>query len=301
MTEDAGLSRRGAFAMGAAMPLGLGAMPGSARAATQKLDLSTPAARLRVRMKVTASLKPVPQYRFYRLHLYAYMNEGNLVPLFTMNNINVTTATQTGENAYSIVGFESGVYCKFDTDEVLDVWENPITGEKREVWQFIGGPLKVTITADGVDTGEGATVKPKEMRMEQIGDMVFVPSQSAFKFPHPMKREEWPKESSGPTFFWDSHFVYGAKVEDVMNPDLDSAPAFCQFQNLVSWHPWLGLGGKDGRSYGKAYGTKLKSLDDLPPHIVKQFRDKTPEIFDTGNWTEFKDDFKDFMKTRKPT
>jgi hypothetical protein len=299
MTENMAIDRRTLIGAGATVSMGLGAM--GAHAATPKLNLSDPAERLRVRMKVTASLKPEPQYKFYRLHLYAYLNEGNLVPLMTMNNINITTATKVGDNKYAIVGFESGVYCKFDTDEVLETWENPITGEKREVWQFIGGPLKGTITADGVDTGEGATVKPKEMRMEQLGDMVFVPSQSAFKFPNPIKPDQWPKESAGPMFFWDSHFVYGAKVEDVMNPALDSAPAFCQFQNFVSWHPWLGLGGKAGRTYGKAYGTKLKSLDELPSGIVDQFRKHTPEIFDTANWKEFKDDFKDYMRMRKPT
>lgn len=294
--SNTGFDRRTVLGATAAASLGIG----SARAAT-KLNLADPAERLKVRVKVTASLKPEPGWKFYRLHLYAYLNEGNLIPMMTMNNLAVSTYTKVSDTQYRTLGYEAGVYCKFDTDEPLEVWENPITGEKREVWQFIGGPLKGVLTPDGNDTGSGATVKPKQMRVEEFGDMVFVPSQSAFNFPNPVKPDKWPNESAGPTFYWDSHFVFGAQVKDVLDPSLDSAPAVCQFQNFVSWHPWLGLGKKPGRTYGKAYGAKLKSLDDLPPGVRGQFEKYTPEIFNTAGWTEFKDDFTDYMKQRKPS
>lgn len=296
MTDTSVFDRRTVLGSAAASSLAWG----SAQAAT-KLNLEDPVERLKIRVKVTGSLKPEPGYKFYRLHLYAYMNEGNLIPLATMNNLAIATYTKVSDTEYRTEGYEVGVYCKFDTDEVLDVWENPITGEKREVWEFVGGPLRGVITTGGYDSGTGATVKPKEMRMEEFGGMVFVPSQSAFNFPNRVTPDKWPKESAGKTFYWDSHFVTAAKVEDVLNPALDSAPAFCQFQNFVSWHPWWGLGGKPGRTYGKAYGTKLKSLDELPPGTRAQFEKKTPEIFNLSNWKAFRDDFDDYMKARKPT
>ena len=263
------------------------------------LDLADPKTRAMVRAKVGGSIAEETVYTFYRLHLYGYANEGNLIPFVTMNNLNITKWKPLPNGNYAGTVFESGAYCKFDTDGSIDVWENPITGEKRDVWPFIGGPLKAEVGPDGAVTDETATVKPKAQRIDIIGDTIFVPSQSAFSFPNPMKPEQYPKESAGPIYYWDSHFVHAAKVADVLNPKLTRAGAFSQFQNLVSWHPWFGLGGKPGRTYGKAYGTKLKNLDELPKGARLTLEKQTPEIFNVDNWTKPRLDFPEYMAWRK--
>ena len=65
-------------------------------------------------------------------------------------------------------------------------------------------------------------------------------------------------------FFWDSHYFFSAPLAEVANPKVTSVSSTVQFQNLVSFHPWLGMGKTPGRTYGKALGSKLRSLDDLP-------------------------------------
>ena len=291
-------SRREALIAGAGTALAGGAF--SASAAAPALDLEDPAVRARVRAKVSGSAAEETVYKFYRLHLYAYMHDGNLKPLYTMNNLNVTQCRPLEDNYYSFKVFEAGVYCKFDTDEVLESWENPITGEVREPWTFIGGPLNVKLGPDGVETPPEATVHPTALRMEAYGGMVFVPVASHFSYPSPFDPEEWPKESAGPVNYWDSLFVLASKVEDVVNPDIDNAPAFCQFQNLVSWGPWVGMGGIAGRSYGRAYGTKLSGPDDLPPGARRSLELKAPKIFDVESWTDYHDYIQEYKDTYGP-
>ncbi len=288
-------NRREALIAGAGTALAGGAF--SASAAAPALDLEDPAVRARVRAKVSGSAAEETVYKFYRLHLYAYMHDGNLKPLYTMNNLNVTQCRPLEDNYYSFKVFEAGVYCKFDTDEVLESWENPITGEVREPWTFIGGPLNVKLGPDGVETPPEATVHPTALRMEAYGGMVFVPVASHFSYPSPFDPEEWPKESAGPVNYWDSLFVLASKVEDVVNPDIDNAPAFCQFQNLVSWGPWVGMGGIAGRSYGRAYGTKLSGPDDLPPGARRSLELKAPKIFDVESWTGYHDYIQEYKDT----
>ena len=288
-------SRREALIAGAGTALAGGAL--SASAAAPALDLEDPAVRARVRAKVSGSAAEEKVYKFYRLHIYAYMHDGNLKPLYTMNNLNVTLCRPLEDNYYAFKVFEAGVYCKFDTDEVLESWENPITGEVREPWTFIGGPLNVKLGPDGVETPPEATVHPTALRMEAYGGMVFVPVASHFSYPSPFDPEEWPKESAGPVNYWDSLFVLASKVEDVANPDIDNAPAFCQFQNLVSWGPWVGMGGIAGRSYGRAYGTKLSGPDDLPPGARRSLELKAPKIFDVESWTDYHDYIQEYKDT----
>ena len=291
-------SRREALIAGAGTALAGGAFSASAAAPT--LDLKDPAVRARVRAKVSGSAAEEKVYKFYRLHIYAYMHDGNLKPLYTMNNLNVTLCRPLEDNYYAFKVFEAGVYCKFDTDEVLESWENPITGEVREPWTFIGGPLNVKLGPDGVETPPEATVHPTALRMEAYGGMVFVPVASHFSYPSPFDPEEWPKESAGPVNYWDSLFVLASKVEDVANPDIDNAPAFCQFQNLVSWGPWVGMGGIAGRSYGRAYGTKLSGPDDLPPGARRSLELKAPKIFDVESWTDYHDYIQEYKDTYGP-
>ena len=289
------VTRREALLAGAGAAMTSGVL--SAAAATPALDLEDPAVRARVRAKVSGSAVEEKVYKFYRLHLYAYMHSGNLQPLFTMNNLNVTLCSPLDNNQYAFKVFEAGVYCKFDTDEVLESWENPITGEVREPWTFIGGPLNVKLGPDGVETPPEATVHPDALRMETYGGLVFVPVASHFSYPSPFDPDKWPKESPGPVHYWDSLFVHAAKLEDVANPNIDNAPAFCQFQNLVSWGPWVGMGGHAGRSYGRAYGAKLSSVDELPSAARRSLELKAPQIFDVESWTEYHDYIQEYKDT----
>jgi hypothetical protein len=291
LTRRSTLLGAGGLALASASPL--------ARAAMEKLDLENPAERARMRAKVVASAASETVYTFYRLHIYAYMHSGNLMPLYTMNNLNVRVCKPNDDDTYDFMTYETGAYCRFDTDEMIDHWQNPVTGDRREVWPFVGGPFNVRIAADGVETGPGATLKPKALRMEVIGDMLFVPTASHFSFPSSFDPEIWPDESPGETHYWDSLFVHGARVDEATDPTRDRVPAFCQFQNLVSWGGWIGMGGHEGRSYGRAYGTKLDSVDDIPAGARHSLEQQTPEIFDIDSWTGFRDGDAEYKASRE--
>jgi hypothetical protein len=307
MKSTSRITRRGALlntmaGAGAAGLLAAGSMPaGAASRRVPKLDLSDPAFRARVNAKVKGSCGTETVYTFCRLHLYLWLNDGNLLPMVSMANLNVSNWAPQANGNYLGKIHEVGVYTHFDTDELIETWKNPVTGEEREVWQFVGGPLSVEIGPDGIVTGPDATLKPKPMRVEQYGEMVLLPNHSAFSFPNPFRPEQWPKEAGAPTFFWDSHYCFGARVADILNPRITNAPAFVQFQNLVSFHPWLGMGQKPGRTYGKAFGSKLRSLDELPAVTRANLEKKTPEIFDIKSWTKPRLDFVEYMQQRKPT
>jgi len=264
----------------------------------KELNWDDPAERVRVQAAVKGSSGEETIYSFFRLHLYGYTHSGNLIPFATMSNLNVGKWRTLANGNQAATVFESGYYTKFDSDEVLEVWKNPVTGEKRKPWRFIGGPLSVEIGPDGVITGEGATLKPERLQVQVFGDTVMFPTASAFSFPNPMRPEQFPTESAGDTFWWDSHYVFFATMKDVLNRNLTSIPSHIQFQNLVSWHPWWGMGGHEGRTWGRAYGSKINSLDDIPKAYRKGLEDQTPEIFDTDNWTEFREDFGEYMEDR---
>lgn len=264
----------------------------------ERLNLHDPITRARAFAKIKGSCADEIVYTFCRLHLYLWLNDGNLQPMLTMQNLNVAQWQALPNGNHLGIIREVGVYTAFDTDEPIQYWVNPITGESREVWQFFGGPLRVQIGPNGMETGPEATLKPREMRADIIGDRVLLANQSAFSFPNPFTAERWPKAAGGPEFFWDSHYFFSADMADVTNPKVTNAISTVQFQNLVSFHPWLGMGKTPGRTYGKGLGAKLRSLNDLPAAPRRLFEQFTPEIFDIANWTEPRLDFVEYMQKR---
>ncbi len=54
------------------------------------------------------------------------------------------------------------------------------------------------------------------------------------------------------------------------------------------------MGGKQGRSYGRAFGTKLRSIDDLPAGARRSLEEQTPEIFEIDEWKSFRDGYAEY-------
>ncbi|MDX2221923.1 MAG: DUF1838 family protein [Rhodospirillaceae bacterium] len=296
------ITRRGVLTAGTALasaavvlPI---AIPKSASAAVPKFDHEDPKERARFRARIVGSSVEEHVHSYTKLHIYGYMNDGNMIPFFTLLNYAHGFWKPLPDGTYDSTMFESGVYCTFGTEDPLDVWENPITGEKREVWQFLGGPLKVKVGPEGAVTDENATVKPQPMTMEIIGDYFYLPQQSSFKFPNPLSPEKYPNESPGKMFFWDSHFTYSVPTADLIDQSTPRVRAAVQYVNMVTWHPWLGMGNRPGKTIGRAYGAKLKSYEDVPPGVRKAIEAKTPEVLNTAGWTKFRDDIGLYIEQR---
>lgn len=295
------LSRRASLMFGAAAMLGPGAALGSSSEAARALDLDAPGARAKIRAKIMGSIAAEPVHTYLRIHVYGYRHDGNLIPFYTMNNLNVRRWAPQPDGSFKAQVFECGTYSKFDTDEPLDEWDNPITGERIKVWNFLGGPLSLTVGADGnIATGAETTVKPKPLNFQVFADTVFMLQASAFSYPNPFKPSEWPKESSGERSYWDSHYLFAAKLADVLDPARASAPAFIQLQNLVSWGYWIRMGQTPGRTWGRGFGAKLASLDELPRLVRAEMEKKTPKIFDLNSWTDFVDEVGEYKRTHTP-
>jgi hypothetical protein len=303
------ISRRGLMMLGGGMlggsmmgcmPLG-GATPASAAATATSIDLGGPGVRARTRAKIMGSTAAEDVYTFMRIHFYAYRHEGNLIPLYTMNNLNIRRWSPQPDGSFKAKVFECGTVSKFDTEEPLDEWDNPITGERIKVHHFRGGPLSLTVTKDGsISTGAEATVKPEPLNFQFIDDSVYMLQASAFSYPNKFQPDEWPKESSGAQAYWDSHYIYMAKTNDVADPDTTQAPVYIQLQNMTSWSPWLRMGQIPGRSWGRGFGKKIASVDDIPAFARADLERRHPQIFELDSWTELVDEWGDYKRENSP-
>lgn len=269
---------------------------GTAPARHRDIDWNDPQTRVSLQVKMRGTLGDGAVHNFIRLHIYGYANEGNLVPFFSMNNYSVNVWRRLANGNHAVQVFECGVYTRFDSQEVLTEWLNPFTGEMREVHQFRAGPLNVEYGPEGFRAGPETTVKPEPMMAEVVEDSVMVATQSSFRFPSPFQPDEFPKESPGRLFYWDSATAHLSPVDAVLDPDVMSAPATMMMNNLVSWAPWMGMSQRPGRTYGRGAGRKISGPEALPDAVLKGIEAQTPQVLDIANWGEPYDDIADYKQ-----
>lgn len=274
------------------------AVPTDARTVAQygDIDWNDPQTRIRLQMKMRGTMLDATVHNFIRLHIYGYGNEGNLVPFFSMNNFAANAWRRLANGNHAVKVYECGVYTHFDSQEVLTEWRNPFTGEIREVHQFRAGPLNVEYGPEGFTAGPETTVKPEPMSAEVLEDSVMISTQSSFQFPSPFQPDEFPKESPGEIFYWDSHSAHISPIEAVLDPDVPSAPTSIMMTNLVSWAPWMGMSQRPGRTYGRGLGRKVSGPEALPDAVLRGIEKYTPQVLDIANWGEPYDDVADYKR-----
>lgn len=253
------------------------------------LRLQDPVKRTKLIAKVFGSTVENERHAFLKFHIFGFTGDGNLIPFFTMNNYVIQKwAPGEADGEFEVQHYEVGYYSKFDTAEPIDEWENPLTGETVTLPHFLLGPVPRFYTPNMGDSL--ASFAPNPMNITMIGDRIYIPTLSKFKFPNSLKPEEWGPYSSGDISFWDSMLVYSANIEDVFDDSKTHVAAEMHMQNLVSWAPFLKLGQSPGRTMVRAYGQHISGYDALPKDIRTHLEKYTPEIFDLDSWTDVRMD-----------
>ena len=252
------------------------------------ITLKNPVQRTKLIAKVLGSTVEEERHGYLKFHVFGFAGDGNLIPFFTMNNYVVQKWRPGNDGSYELEHYEAAYYSKFDTNEPIEEWENPLTGESLKIPPFVLGPVPRSY---GPDLGKSsASFAPDPMNITMIGDRVYIPTLSKFEFPNALSVEDWGPYSSGPITYWDSMLVYSAGVQDVFDNSKTHVGAEMHMQNLVSWAPFMKLGQSPGRTMVRAYGQHISGYDALPKDIRENLKKYTPEIFDIDGWTDLRMD-----------
>lgn len=251
-------------------------------------DFSDPITALRAHVKLVGSLGHETIYSFMRLNVYADLGVGNFLPLFTLNNILVDYWQPQGADQYEMRKYEVGFYTRHGSHEPLEHFDNPVTGKRHAIHQFLLGPVPRVYTPQGV-IAMGFT--PKILPIEVIGDRVFVATESIESRPDML--------DPGKTTYVNSFMTLSAPLAAVIDPRVLSAASHLQLQNKTRWAPWMGMDDHPGGTVVRGYGSKISSLAALPTDVYVGAKRYVPKIFDTKNWTEFLFEDSEYLRQRE--
>ncbi len=298
--SDSGLTRRKALTalagVGATGLVAGCAQPEARKPEPLQLDLNDPVDLAYARQKVVGSVANEEIHSFLRFHFYGQVPGEPAKRLLSMNNYIIDKWETEERGTYRLKHWEVGYYCDFDTDNPIESWVNPYSGEEIPVFQFVLGPIERLYTPDTI-LAPGLAPIPLSSHIMQ--ERFIVATEAVSQIPNLFQPDEWPKRSSGKVVNWVSMQTLSALWEDVVNPELNSAPANIHLQNFVSWSSWMQMENRPGGTMARGYGTEIDGFDALEPQVLAALEKYTPDIFETATWDVTKFDEVDYFNLMK--
>ena len=268
-------------------------------------NFSDPSLRFTSKLKTIGSLAEETVHRVSTGHVWMYEPETHkFEPFCSLENYNVSEWSHAPDGKIISRMFESAVYMKFGTDEVMEEWINPYTNEVCKVHHYLIGPMISSHDPNASDLDSGAgnaerVIIPNNLDWVTIGDTVYMPTDSSVDYKNPLQPEEWPLASAGPTFGWDSFIMFASKTSDLLNTDISQVMAHSWYQENIRWQPWMLMGQRPGRLIARGYGKKVR-WDEIPVDRVKRMEKYVGEVLDRANWEDFQNEFIWYLKNQKP-
>ncbi len=152
--SDSGLTRRKALTalagVGATGLVAGCAQPEARKPEPLQLDLNDPVDLAYARQKVVGSVANEEIHSFLRFHFYGQVPGEPAKRLLSMNNYIIDKWETEERGTYRLKHWEVGYYCDFDTDNPIESWVNPYSGEEIPVFQFVLGPIERLYTPDTI-------------------------------------------------------------------------------------------------------------------------------------------------------
>lgn len=271
-----------------------GGPPGSATA----VDLQDPAWNVEAFGRLWGTYGDEPVIGIFHGLMYASIGDQRLRPLFGYAGTGVTRCRVLPDGHVQMRGKETGYFTDLATGAVIDVWDNPFTGERVEPFAFlndrIGGEL--TLEMPRLHVGEDAshaalmneatadltsTAVPFVLPWQVYGDEVLLEWDYAHRYPNPVSADRWPRAHTGAWINPSEHFTIYTSYAEIADRSCPSAAFRAGFTRLSPWWPWMRMAGVDGVLFGRLFSRKARrGLDDIPRPVLDRIVRDNPDFLE---------------------
>jgi hypothetical protein len=268
------ISRRQVIKAAAGVSAALATAPRAGLAAGHDAP-SGPEEILRAYRKMRFGLHERPVYWWMKATKYGLVDDA----LTALYNMEIASFFKVKADGDGFVGRSLEMVYSTDvqTGERLDEWENPYTGKVVPIRDLPIGPNDVRYNAHGRELPTSLPGAKLEAQHEtnlwaESGGIWFRDDTSAVVTQldglsaRPFRVYDWP--------------TYHARLDDVMDEELDSAPCTVSFQAVSTFQRWMGMGDMPGNLMTRGSGQKVDRFEDLPASFRKPLRELHPAIAD---------------------
>lgn len=225
-----------------------------------------------------------------RYRLYSITDRSELVrPLIDWEGWGAMRFQPDAEGGFTQLFNQIGFWRDLETGEILDEWDNPLTGERVEVVHSTKQNYNARLSPT-IDVGGGRTIAfPFPAR--EMGDWVLYDAEMAVgPRENPIQPDEFPEYSTGETERFSEFFQFfapRAAFEDETQARLPMAGAT---QRLGAYPFWMRMGARPGMALLKFTVAKVSGVEALPGDIVEYAREHHPAFLSAPeSWADRRD------------
>ena len=185
---------------------------------------------------------------------------------------------RVSNHAYEAQSIEVAYFTDLATRQLLETWENPVTGKVIEVPQVRMGPASFMMTAEGLTIQRAA------------GEAVGMELRHRFKPAVTRGNDVWiteeihvngtPPGAGAKPFVYNEMSTYHGLRSDLEDPAQAAVPTAIGFHGLVTWRPWMGFGDVPGHTTAHAAGTRVNRIEDFPKYYLELTERFHPDVLD---------------------
>jgi hypothetical protein len=252
------------------------------------------------------------KYFWFKGYVMGHQPRTRIKDLFGAQGFGVIRLNEREDGVIERICREIIVYTDLRTNEVMQEWHNPYTGETVPVVHVDNDPYNYLIEPffpAPPDFGGLNEKKEKPKRVPfvlpwvQNGDWLEMEMHIHLAYPNALQPDEWPRESSGPIAQVSEFFAHHVKVEDMQNEKLTTLPYRGTWNRITPWLPWMLMGQADGNcQYAAFMGTCDHPGDVLPRTVVDYAEKNYAKYFDAPEiWTPVGlSSLENYKHTQKP-
>lgn len=262
------------------------------------LDLSDPNDAVRAQQKMLCSLTEgeVIVY-WWKGSAYSRVPGEKDSHLFNVEGMNIRHCKNFDdpERGYGFrsVSREVLFYLDPDTNELLDTWTNPWTGEEVEVIHVANDPVNMRRPL----YARSATGEPFKFNALFVGGRVITSGEAPLFYDNPLAGEF--QEYVGNKYHAMEALNSYAYEKELLDADLPKLNRYTlSWSRFSEWLPWMKMRGRTGMMIFTTVGGRVDAWDDLPERMKSVIRrdypsyDKPPPLDDARpnvtSWSYFK-------------
>jgi len=180
--------------------------------------------------------------------------------------------TDRGEGFRS-VSREVMLYLHPETNEVLDTWENPWTGEAVEVVHVANDP--VNMRAPRYEKGEDG--EPASASLRLYGDIAMTSFEVPLFYDNPLGGS-YQKYVGG---YYHAMEIFNTTyvADEILNAE-SLGRNYISWSRIAQWLPWMQMGSKPGLMVVNATGFSSWNKADIPEPLMSVLKERYPTYFE---------------------
>jgi len=229
-----------------------------------------------------------------------------LQPLLGFEGFAVNRLVPRDDGSCLVFINEVAFYKDLASGRIIDSWDNPLTGERCEVFQLHAGPLTNRLTTIRRHELPDGTFHEKPFSLPWFfhGNDAFVSIEFNDVRTNPLQPDQWPRESAGEKIRVSESMQFMARLDELQNPDLTHVDSTANWTLLRSWLPWMLMGRRPGHLFYSNFVRNLGArMELIPRQILDETEKRFPEYLTSPpdeNFGTFDTSYKIYQRERKP-